>query len=124
MRPLVIDKEAKANIAKVIQHAENNKYPRSFMIARMKSGEIPGDLGPFTCHIQFGFRCVYTVEEQPFGWCHHLSVSIDAPGKVPNVQAIEFLMKEFGISRPLSEAKVVYFEDIGNIKAVNILAEK
>jgi hypothetical protein len=126
MRPLVIDNDAKAKIAEVIAYAENHKYNKDYMALRMtgKAG-VPGDMDSYICYLQVGYKCVYTIEEQPepLGWCHHLSVSVDNPARVPSIPAVELLMQEFGITRKLKEEGVhVWIEDV-TPKAVNILAK-
>lgn len=118
IRPLVVDDKTKSEIARVIDFATKNKYPIAVMMERMKGGLSPGDLDWYTCFIQVGYKCVYTVEEHPMGWAHHLSVSIDAPGKCPAVQAVQFLMKEFGIETEMDKC-YVYMEG----EAVNIIAK-
>jgi len=65
-------------------------------------------------------RIVYSVESQPVGLCHHLSIS--KMGKdVPTPLMVEAIMKKFGIAGDLSEVKEnghVWLEG----PAVNILA--
>ena len=127
MRPLVIDNDAKAKIAEVIAFAEDHKYPKAYMEMRMtgKAG-VPGDMDQYICFLQVGYKCVYTIEEQPepLGWCHHLSISVDNPSRVPSVPAVELLMQEFGITRKLKEEGVLVWVEDTTPKAVNILAKK
>lgn len=126
MRPLLIDEAAKKKIAEVIAYAEGHKYPKAFLMQRVKGGgKVPGDLDGYTCHLEFGFRCVYTLEEQPIGWCHHLSVSVNDEKKVPSIPAVELLMKEFGIQQGIKDEGVhMWIEEDISPKAVNILAKK
>lgn len=122
MRPLIIDENARAEIAKVLEFAELNRIYEDEMRARVavpKGYSPPGDDSHHVCHIDVGFRCVLTVEEQPFGWCKHLSVSVDDTEKVPHPASIKILMQEFGMNKSLEEC-YVYIEEVSP-KAVNII---
>lgn len=59
----------------------------------------------FSVEIPMGFMCNYSIEHQPFGWCHHLSIALEdgAPDRRPHFLAVETIMKEFGMG-PLSGA--------------------
>lgn len=121
MRPLIIDEEAKQNIARVLAYAEKHKYTKDQMVSLMNGiGTIPGDDPGFCCRFRVGFRAVFCIEEQPFGWSKHLSVSVDNPKKAPHEQAVRLLMQEFGISTPLEECHV-WLEE-GPVSAVNVIA--
>jgi len=126
MRPLLIDNDAKANIAAVVEYAKTHKYPRSYMQmlldgvdALVADLEVAGEL------IQVGYKCVYTIEEHPGGWMHHLSVSVDNPAKVPSIPAFMMIMKEFGIETDINDKENahVWIEEEISPKAVNIVAK-
>ena len=83
MRLMQINKETEEDIAKVLKYADEHR----FTVAKMKllvSGDIesPGDNPDYMLHINDGFRVVYSLEEQPMGWCHHISVSVDKKKKL------------------------------------------
>lgn len=126
MRPLLIDKKAKAAIQAVLTHAKSRPHTIEILKARMAGNySTPGDeFGKYSCFLEVGFKCVYTIEEQPFGWCHHLSISVDAPGKLPHMEAVKAIMQEFGIKKPVKECHV-YIEDCPEEKfqrqAINLL---
>src|SRR4051812_24326647 len=123
MRPLLIDEKQKTNITSVVKYAEEHPIPRVIMMERMmlskqgKNYECPGDDAKMRVEIPFGFRCVFTVEEQPQGWSRHLSVSVETRGNLPSIPAVRMLMKEFGFQKPLEEC-VVYIEQDA---AVNVI---
>jgi hypothetical protein len=125
MRALIIDNEVKARIQEVINYAKSRPHNLEIIKKRM-SGDypVPGDeFSRHTCYIECGFKCVYTIEEHPCGWCHHLSISVDEDGKVPAIEAIKFLMKEFGIEQDIKKC-LVFSEDISETRtAVNIIAK-
>jgi hypothetical protein len=121
MRPLILDEEAKADIQKVINFAEIHKITSEILLKTLK-GEYPpvGDYGPHSCQLSFGFRVVYSLEEQSVGWCRHLSVSVDSENKLPSIPAVEAIMEEFGFTGGINDCLNVWIE---NDKAVNVLQQ-
>lgn len=126
MRLLLISEEQRSKIAQVTAYADLHPFPKVFMREREKMQDAipPAGANPnHVCHIPQGFRCVYTIEEQPVGWCRHLSVSVDDPEKMPSIEAIEVLILEFGFTGRLRDCYVYMEEDISP-KAVNIIQKK
>jgi hypothetical protein len=125
MRPLLIDEVAKTEVARVCEYAEENRISNREMKARitLPSHEYcaPGDEPGHVCYFQMGFKCVLTIEEQnaPLGWCKHLSVSVADMERMPHIEAVKLLMKEFGMNKPLEEC-CVYIED-SSPKSVNVI---
>lgn len=73
-----------------------------------------------------GFRVCYSHEIQPEapppGLCHHISISVERPGQLPPVEAVEMIIRAFGMSE-LADAAAVWVEDIGpGERAVNVVA--
>lgn len=122
MRALVIDETAKSSIADVCYHADENRIDSMELQARLAipDGYSPvGDDPNHCCYLANGFKCVFSIEEQPCGWARHLSVSVAAIDKMPNIEAVKMIMCEFGIENPLDEC-YVYIED-SLPKSVNII---
>jgi hypothetical protein len=81
-----------------------------------------GDNDERSCVLPVNFRIVYSLEEHPCGWCHHISVSGGAKGKVPSIAMVKMVMKEIGFKGDLKDQHSVWMEDLDNgEKAVNIL---
>lgn len=100
IRPLILDDGARAEIARVMAHAEREKTPLEETIRRAR-GEIPtpyGDDPEFVCHILVGYRCCFTLMEQPqpIGWTRQLSVSVSEKGCAPGIEPMLVLAQEFG----------------------------
>lgn len=112
MRPLIINDSSKAAIREVITYAEANRFSFADLQERVRTGEHVGDDPRFTCIVPFGFRCCFSIEEQPppLGWCRHLSVSVPAKGRIPNTVAMDMLCKEFGFREGFN-ARLSYLED-------------
>lgn len=118
MRPLVIDEEAKIKLQTLKEFAERNPLSVDDLLDIHNKSEPPvGDREGFSCEIPFGFRIVFSVEPQPKGPARHLSISVDAPNRMPNPVAVQLLMQELGFDKELEEC-YVYFEDKN---AVNII---
>lgn len=78
-----------------------------------------------TIFLPVGYAVTYTQEVQPNapppGVCHHISISVDRPGKLPSPEAVEVILDAFRM-RPLKDAHGVWVEDISpGEKAVNVL---
>lgn len=121
MRPLLIGPGEHAAIAKVVAHAEANRFNLHDLMAILKgTRRPPGDDPAFVCHLPVGFRCVFSIDQQPIGWCRHLSVSVNAPGAWPNENAVSFLAHEFGFRHTLKDKKwMIQLEE--SVRAVNVL---
>jgi hypothetical protein len=65
----------------------------------------PGDDPNYRCVVRVGYRCVFTIEQQPMGWVRHLSVSVLGDGVAPNEMAVAMLAEAFGFkfAAPLSQ---------------------
>lgn len=128
-----MDNNIRGHILKIRTYAQENRIPLAEMEERVndKKGRFkpPGDDPNRTIDVPLGYRVSYTIEEQKFGWCHHISVSIDMkdPGKpLPSLAAVAMLMIEFGM-RPLNQkTDIVYIEDtkggeVDGKQSVNII---
>jgi hypothetical protein len=122
MRALIIDETAKAAIAAVCEYADENRIDFKEIQARVAipDGYSPiGDDPNHCCYLVDGFKCVFSVEEQPCGWTRHLSISVAAIDKMPHIEAVKLLMPEFGIEKPLDECHIYIEESVP--KSINII---
>ena len=97
LRPLILDANSHAEIQRVIDYADAHRYNLHDVMDIM--GHIrppPGDQRDYVCVVPVGYRCVFTIEQQPKGWCRHLSISVLGDGQAPNPAAVLALAKEFG----------------------------
>lgn len=120
MRALLIDENSKKTVEGVVEYAEQNRYSRPYMAALMNGAPAPGDDLRHCCYFFDGFKAVFTIEEQPMGWCRHLSISVAAIDKMPSIEAVKMIMREFGIVAQLEDC-CVYVED-SSPKAINIIS--
>ena len=122
MRPLVIDEELKSNISKLVAYAEKNPFTMDDCLdVYNKAMEPAGDMKHYSLVLPFGYRIVYSIEQQPMGNVRHLSISVDADGKLPNIVVSQEIMKLIGFDNELEEC-IVRLEDIApKRQAINIL---
>ena len=126
LRPLVVADAERAMIRRVIDHAARNVISRDRLQRTIAGEEKPvGDNPDFACVIPVGYRCVYSLEEQPLGVCRHLSISVLGEGGAPNEAAVEMLATEFGFRGGLEDMAHVWTEPVSAGKiAVNLLQAK
>lgn len=122
MSALLIDENVKSDIAKVIAYAEKNPYTMDMLLDRMnKAIPIPGDMEEYTVLIPFGFKVVFTIEQQNKGDIRHLTMSTATPGRLPNPTTVEEIIKLFGFENEMSDC-ILDIEDIGpNHHAIRVV---
>lgn len=121
MSALIIGERERAEIAKVIRQATENPISLSKIREQAISQPPPGQRGNPTVILPIGYGVSFTIEEQPFGVSRHISISVDRPGMLPNVEAVNWILEEFGFVNRVGEL-YVFLEDIGSSeKAVNCL---
>jgi hypothetical protein len=106
-RVLIFDTPTKERIDYVIDYARMHQITMDDMLDII--------------NISFGYRCVFTMEQQNAGLCKRLSISVDTPGKLPNPGVTEEIMKEFGIEKPLDECFMGFEEFAPNHQAVVVV---
>lgn len=100
-RPLVLTDEGVAEIAAVVRYAEAHRHSLAQVLAMVGKRMPPPGNDPQHCVLlPFGYRCVFSIEQQPPGWMRHLSVSVlPAPvGAAPSVEAVAVLLPLFGFT--------------------------
>lgn len=124
MRPLIITAETLALIAKVRAHAEANPISHDEMVKiRNGSRKTPGDDPSFVVNIDMGYRVVFTVEHHPLKM-RHISVSVDAPGKMIPVASFAHIARPFGFKgeNGMNAQQHVWIENLGDgFKALNVV---
>jgi hypothetical protein len=138
MAILLIDGQAKAEIARAIMRARKRPLPwdigRQMMVTNRPvlklADRVPGapsreDHRPEQVLIPKGYRAMVSFEEQPAGMCMHLSISVERkdPTKMPSIPAVQAIAAEFGINyeREQREGSVWMEEYEPGRHAVNIL---
>lgn len=124
MRILVATEAVHQRIKEIRAYARDNIISLAEVVRRVgdQSRHI-GDDPNYRLEIPFGFRVVYSEERQTAGLCAHISISVDAPGKLPEPIAVQAIMALFGVRTLLPECLYVWTEALdGGDWAVNVLA--
>lgn len=117
MRPLIIDEAFRAQVNAVKEHAEANIFTLQEEYAVMHGKKPPaGDRKGFSFKTKFGYKIVFSYEEQSAGMIRHFSMSVPTEGKVPHPLVIQEVMKAFGFKGSLEDCMV----DIEDGTAVNV----
>jgi hypothetical protein len=121
MRALVMGPEFKAAMKRLADNAEANRLDEK-AILEMAYGNAtpPGDRAGFVETVAVGYRVVYSIEKHFDKWLRHASISVDSPGKLPNVAAVEAIAKELGF--PELHWCDLKIEDWPGGKAMNVFA--
>jgi hypothetical protein len=129
---LIGETEAK-RVAEIVAYAK--AHPLSFETIR--EGAVPetetvrlkdrkpGFERPRSQHIMFpgGYHAAFSIEEQAFGLCTHLSISVEGrakKGMMPSPQAVQMIAETFGVPFPADKMWQEEF-DPGEF-AVNLLS--
>jgi hypothetical protein len=117
MQSLIINDAIKHQIKCVVDYAEANRIGAACLLRIVQGDDhlIPGNQPGHVCVVPFGYRCVFSIEEQinskmkVIGWHRHLSVSVpndkspSSAGKTPTGPAMGLLMMEFGFRGDFSK---------------------
>jgi hypothetical protein len=130
MSVLIIGATERERIAELKAQASAN--PVLFEIVRQGAIEhvdvlhlkdrVPGIERPPSAHMIFPggqYRVAYSVEQQPVGFCAHLSISVARKGKMPSLEAVKMIAEEFGLDFPPDRSWSEEFEP--GCYAVNLL---
>lgn len=121
MRPLIISDVEEKEIVRVVAYAREHVISTQALYDIRDGRRASPDMQEeFTCFIPIGFKCVFTLDQQPHFLARHLRVSVDVEGHWPSHEAVDLLAKEFGFQHPVASEKVIgYTED--ESRTVNIL---
>lgn len=99
LRALYIDDQIVAAAEKVKAYAiEHRETLRQIQERMSTNAPGPGNNLEHVLLIPAGYKVVYSIEQQPVGWCQHISVSVDTHGLWPSEHAVsEILEKLFNI---------------------------
>jgi hypothetical protein len=85
----------------------------------------PGMERPPSQHLVLpgGYRCAFSIEQQPAGLCTHLSISVEGrakKGMMPSPPAVQMIAEEYGVPYPADKMWLEEF-DPGEF-AVNLVS--
>jgi hypothetical protein len=106
-------------IKQTLELANKNISADGKVVESYKRKNIKNDPGVVIVHIKHGYRCAYSIEEQPAGLFKHLSISVDSKGKLPMPEAVQLIAVHFGVM-PIASAWIEQFEP--DHFAVNVIS--
>lgn len=123
MRALITDNLVREKVRRVIEYAAKHVLSIDDLLDIYNKQEpVVGDRPEHVCHIPIGYRVVYNHEKQNIGVMKHISISVDTPGKLPNIEAVREILKLFDIETPLEDCDVRMEE--GPLSSINVIALK
>lgn len=121
MRPFLIDENVKLQLANLAAHAEKNPFSMDELLDIYNGvGKKAGDFEEFTLHFPFGYRVVFSIEDQPKAKVRHFSMSVDADNKLPNLEVVREVIKMLGFQNELENCLVKTEETGPNRMAINV----
>lgn len=112
MQNLVIDDRTKSEIARIKKYSEEHRIPMDQIIATIKDPEKSvGNDPEHCCILSEGYKAVFSIEEQPSGFCRHFSLSVDDERSLPSPPSFEAIMKELGFEGLLCDCENVWLEE-------------
>jgi len=113
MAVLIIGATEREKIAEIVAYAK--AHPILFEAVRQGvvdgrplvelKDRKPGFERPASQHVIFpgGYRAAFSIEQQPAGFCTHLSISVfgrSKRGMMPSLEAVRMIAEEFGVPFP------------------------
>jgi hypothetical protein len=133
MSVLMIGATERQRIAEIVADAKAHPVPFETIrhgivddtdVLQLKDRK-PGIERPPSAHMIFpgGYRAAFSIEEQPAGFCTHLSISVIGrrrKGMMPSLDAVKMICEEFGVPFPPDKGWSEEFEP--GEYAVNLLS--
>lgn len=120
MRALIIDEDVRYAIKKVLKYSERNELTLQDLKDTIGGTKEPiGNNPNHVCKIPDGHRVVYSIENQPSVKCKHISISVDAEGMLPNMEAVKTIINEFGFTTDLEDGKAYVYTE--NEESINVI---
>jgi hypothetical protein len=106
----------------LVAYAEKNPVSMDELLDTVNKQAKPvGDFSQHTLNLPFGYRLVYSIEEQPKGRIRHLSMSVNEDEKLPNEFVVREVMKLIGFKNELENCMVKLENISPKRQAVNVL---
>lgn len=66
-----------------------------------------------TVEIPFGFLVTYSIEKQPMGLCRHMSMSSPREGRLPAIEAVQWICSALGFTGRIGDGThKIWIEDL------------
>ena len=122
MSILIFDTPTIQRIKQVVDYGHRHPLSMDDMLDIMnKARKPPGDFEEHVVYLSFGYKCVYSEEQQNVGICKHLSVSLATPGRLPNPGVVEEILPLFDMHTPMHDCIIDIEEFAPGRSAVNVV---
>ena len=122
LRPFIVDDDIREQFSNLVSYAEKHPLSIDDILDTMNKEVLPvGDDPNHVINMPFGYRIVYSVENQPSGKVRHLSMSVDEDDKCPNMAAVQETMKMLGFKNDIENCYVKLENISPKRKAINVL---
>ena len=123
MRPLIIGAQQKAEIAALRALAADNIMDALAMDAAAAKdiNAYRAMMADMSIELPHGFLVTYTLQRQPIGAVQHISISVEAPNRMPHPAAVNMILDAFGM-QSFDQSLKVWIEDVTPTeKAINVV---
>lgn len=116
LRPLVLDDDARAKIRTLREAAEAAPMVMAEVAQRLQTPEGQEahmlDMAGRTIVLGFGTTVTFSTEDHDGRMFRHLSMAVAESGKLPNPEAVRFIIPEFGFVGVMERDCHIYIEDM------------
>lgn len=126
MSILAFDEFIRQQIRKVIDYSKLSIYQTDDILDMMNSQmAVPGTIPEHQVLVPIGrWICYYLVDHPNKGRCHYFQIKADASGKLPDKPTLEYIVKEFGIDKPLLDEHITIDEKLVETNIVLPMLER
>lgn len=118
----ILTQEMVEDLKSLALFAEKNPFSMDNLLdIYNKQAKPAGDQKEFVRFLPFGYKVVFSIEDQVKGKVRHLSISIDKDGALSSIQSVKAVMEVLGFEGGLEDC-IVYPEKVTETKeAINVL---
>jgi hypothetical protein len=107
-------------IKKVVDYAKLHIYQTDDILDMMNEQmTTPGEDAGHTVRVQMGrWICYFLVDHPIKGRCHYFQIKPDVTGILPDKPEMDYIVREFGIGRPLLDEHITIDETQEVVKII------
>lgn len=125
-RALLIGPEERAKLNALAMLARSRPVNVITLKERLKNGQEKvrhmTQMTEQSIELPVGYSVTYSVETgHPIGLCHHMSISVDDPEKMPNPHAIWMVAQELGFWGQIQDVDGLWREQLTQGMAINLV---
>lgn len=108
----LFNESIRREIKRVVEYANNNVYDVDDIIDMgINRKKVPGAMPEHLVRGPLGqWICYYIVDHPELRQCHYFSILPDTTGKLPDMQTLDYILKEYGANGTLLEEHIIVDE--------------